>query len=73
MVLKRASVMVESFFWGGSPGLKMNFGRGAKRHAYKSKFNVNFSQFFILKAHILYSKIKILKYIIFRNIVKLSI
>ena len=29
--------------------------------------------FFILKAHILYSKIKILKYIIFRNIVKLSI
>ena len=68
--------MVESFFWGGSPGLKKWIsGEVQKDMHVKSKFNVNFSQFFILKAHILYSKIKILKYIIlyYRNIVKLSI
>lgn len=65
--------MVESFFWGGSPALKWISGEVQKDMHVKSKFNVNFSQFFILKAHILYSKIKILKYIIFRNIVKLSI
>ena len=46
MVLKGASVMVESFFWGGSPGLKMNFGRGAKRHAYKVKVQCQFLSVF---------------------------
>ena len=52
MVLKRASVMVESFFWGGSPGLKMNFGRGAKRHAYKVKVQCQFLSVFLYLKHI---------------------
>ena len=61
------------FSGGAPPALKWISGEVQKDMHVKSKFNVNFSHFFILKAHILYSKIKILKYIIFRNIVKLSI